>query len=130
MYQYPYQQYTNPQQFMQQQYQYQNPSQNKVEVIRVNGIEGANAYTMPSNSSVILLDEHNPIIYFKMTDGAGYPTVTAYTISPYKQEQSKDDNVIKSLEERIAKLEGVIGNGQSNNRQYKQKNDGKSGEQS
>ena len=47
----------------------------KFEVIRVNGKNGAEAFQMPPNSSIILLDESAPLIWLKMTDGAGYPTI-------------------------------------------------------
>ena len=33
---------------------------------------------MPPNSSIILLDESAPLIWLKMNDGAGYPTITPY----------------------------------------------------
>lgn len=52
------------------------------EVVRVNGQNGANAYQMAPNSSILLLDETAPIIWLKTTDGASYPTVTGYTITP------------------------------------------------
>ena len=41
----------------------------KLEVIRVNGKNGAEAFQMPPNSSIILLDESAPLIWLKMTDG-------------------------------------------------------------
>ena len=76
------------------------------EIIRVSGENGAKALQMPPNSSVLLLDETNPIVWLKTTDGAGYPTLTPYTISPYKQEEPID---LKSLEQRIANIEIKIG---------------------
>lgn len=60
---------------------------------------------MPANSSILLLDEQNPIVWLKTTDGAGYPTITPYQITPYKPEEQPD---YKSLETRIAKLEEMI----------------------
>ena len=56
----------------------------KLEVIRVNEKNGAEAFQMPPNSSIILLDESAPLIWLKMTDGAGYPTITPYRIEPLK----------------------------------------------
>lgn len=86
---------------------YQNFSQPyaKQEVIRVNGKGGAEAFVMSPNSSVLLLDETSPIVWLKTTDGAGYPTLTPYTITPYKPEPEPD---FKSLEERIKRLEETI----------------------
>ena len=62
----------------------------KLEVIRVNGKNGAEAFQMPPNSSIILLDESAPLIWLKMTDGAGYPTITPYRIEPLKSEPPVD----------------------------------------
>ena len=74
----------------------------KLEVIRVNGKNVAEALQMPPNSSIILLDESAPLIWFKMTDGAGYPTLTPYRIEPLKAELAPD---VSSLEARIKRLE-------------------------
>lgn len=74
----------------------------KLEVIRVNGKNGAEAFQMPPNSSIILLDESAPLIWLKMTDGAGYPTITPYRIEPLKAELAPD---VSSLEARIKRLE-------------------------
>ena len=75
---------------------------NKQEVVRVTGLNGAHAYNMPPNSSALVLDETEPLIYLLMTDGAGYKTVTPYTITPYTPEPTPD---MKSLIERIERLE-------------------------
>ena len=74
----------------------------KLEVIRVNGKNGAEAFQMPPNSSIILLDESAPLIWLKMTDGAGYPTITPYRIEPLKSEPPVD---MAALETRIKRLE-------------------------
>ena len=89
------------------QYQYQRPKQ---EVIRVNGENGAKAYQLMPNSSILLLDETAPIVWLKTTDGAGYPTITGYTISPL---ESKPDTDISALETIIEKLERMIADGAS-----------------
>lgn len=91
--QYPINQYQNMQSQMQMQRQ---------EVSRVSGIEGAKAFQIAPNSSVLLLDEQNPIVYLKTSDSGGYPSITAYSITPYKEEQQAD---VKSLESRIERLE-------------------------
>ena len=48
----------------------------KMEIIRVNGRQGADALQMPPNSEVIMADTSAPVVWFAMTDGAGYKTVT------------------------------------------------------
>ena len=68
----------------------------------MNGKNGAEAFQMPPNSSIILLDESAPLIWLKMTDGAGYPTITPYRIEPLKSEPPVD---MAALETRIKRLE-------------------------
>ncbi len=78
------------------------PSQ---QIIRVNGENGAKAYSMAPNSSVLLLDESAPIIWLKQTDGAGYPNLTPYKIEPYTPEPQPDMHDVlarlKRLEDRL-----------------------------
>lgn len=75
------------------------------EVVKVNGINGVNAYQMAPNSSVLLLDTTAPMVWLVQTDGAGYKTNTPYDITPHV---SEEETQFKTLEERIAKLEEVI----------------------
>lgn len=81
----------------------------KTEIIHVNGENGAMAFQMMPNSQALLLDDTAPIVWLAQTDGAGYKTVTPYSITPYKQEQPID---IRTLEQRITKIEEAI-NGKS-----------------
>ena len=110
---YPYQMNYNNQ--FQQQPSYnsllqQNNTAGKQEVVRVNGKNGAQAFQLPPNSSILLLDETAPIVWLKTTDGAGYPTITPYDINPHQTEtsQQKFDIDIKPLQERISKLEEIV----------------------
>ena len=80
---------------------------NNNQIIKVNGRGGAEAYNMPPNSQVLLLDETNPILWLKQTDGAGYPTLNAYDIKPHEEKPLPD---MKSLEERITKIEEAMKN--------------------
>lgn len=81
---------------------YLNPS---MQIVQVSGENGARAFQMPPNSSTLLLDNTDSIVWLVQTDGAGYKTVTPYTITPYIPEPPID---VKSLEERIAALEVTI----------------------
>lgn len=127
MYGYPYNQMTN---YGNYGLNPQIPSPTRSEIIRVHGEEGAKAYQLPPNSAVLLLDDTNPILWFKSTDGAGYPQVTAYDISPHVETR----NVVPStpdyaaLEERISKLERRLNNGKpySGNARQTQSADNKS----
>lgn len=76
----------------------------KQEIIRVNGENGAKAYQMPPNSSALLLDETQPVIWLKQSDGAGYSTINAYKIEPY----IADTVVQLDLEKRVKRLEELI----------------------
>lgn len=107
MYQYPFQQ--------QSQYQNRFDYCQRQEIIKVSGENGAKAYQMPANSSVLLLDETMPIVWLKSTDGAGYPSLTPYTITPYEPEPPVD---FKSLEQRIINIEEII-NAKSNSSKTK-----------
>lgn len=93
----------------------QVPTQPRSEIIRVHGEEGAKAYQLPPNSAVLLLDDTNPILWFKSTDGAGYPQVTAYDITPHidTKEIVQPSADYQALEERISKLERRLNNGKS-----------------
>lgn len=77
----------------------------RYEVIHVNGENGAKALQMAPNSNVILMDDTAPIVWLAQTDGAGYKTVTPYTISPYQPEPAVD---VRTLENRIKRLEEML----------------------
>lgn len=99
---------------------YQQPTYiPRQEITRVNGENGARAFQIAPNSSALLLDENSPIVWVVQTDGAGYKTVTPYTIAPYQPEPPID---IKSLEERIKRLEETI-NAKSNSANVKRTKD-------
>ena len=86
------------------------PQLSPTRVVRVSGKPGAEAYQMPPNSEVLLLDETQPVVWLKTTDGAGYPRLTAYDITIHEEEKPVD---YKSIEERLKRLEEII-NVQSN----------------
>ena len=77
------------------------------QVTKVNGRNGAETYQMPPNSSALLLDESAPIVWLAQSDGAGYKTLTPYDIKPHEEVPLPD---MKSLEERITKIEEAIKN--------------------
>ena len=80
---------------------YGSPTQ----IIRVNGENGARAFQMAPNSSSLLLDENNPILWLCQTDGAGYKSVTPYKIEPYKPEPAPD---LEDILQRLNKLEEKV----------------------
>lgn len=76
-----------------------------VQVVRVNGRNGADAYAIGPNSSALLLDESGTLVWLITTDGAGYKTVAPYDITPHKDVPMPD---FESLESRIARLEAFV----------------------
>jgi hypothetical protein len=85
--------------------QYGQASQQACQITRVNGRNGADAFRMAPNSSILLLDENDPVVWLKVSDGAGYCTVTPYSIAPY-QDPAKVN--VTSLEERVKRLEEML----------------------
>ena len=85
--------------------QYPRPNYPKYEIIHVNGENGAKSLQMAENSNALLLDDTAPVVWLAQTDGAGYKTVTPYSITPLQQETPVD---IRSLEKRIEALEAKI----------------------
>ena len=103
----------NPYWFMNPYQQQMQPTQLQppVQVVKVNGENGAKAYSIGANSSALLLDESGLMVWLVTSDGAGYKTVSAYDIKPH-QEQPKPD--FGSLESRIERLEMIV-NGNARN---------------
>jgi hypothetical protein len=104
MYQNPYSQFMGSQMAMNP-YQGMTPAAPQMQVTKVNGEGGANAFSMGPNSSALLLDTSGTMIWAVTTDGAGYKTVVPYDILPHK---SQEQVAVKSLEERIKRLEDMI----------------------
>ena len=101
--------YFNPYGFLQQ--NQPMPQAQPTQVVRVNGENGAKAYSIGANSSALLLDESGLMVWLVTSDGAGYKTVSAYDITPH-QDAPKPD--YSSLESRIQKLEMIV-NGNARN---------------
>ena len=74
----------------------------KQDIVRVHGENGARAYRMPPNSSALLLDDTDAIVWFVQTDGAGYQSISPFSITPYESAPAVD---VKALEQRIKKIE-------------------------
>ena len=86
-YQSPYtQQSQNP--YMDRLAQMQPTPQPRDGLIRVTGMDGSRAYQMPPNSAVALFDGGQDVFYVKTTDGAGFPTIRAYSFQPMEQAQA------------------------------------------
>ena len=84
---------------------YPQPAQQRQEVVKVNGENGARAYQLGPSSSALLLDESGTIVWLVTTDGAGYRSVAPYDITPHQAAPAPD---FSDLEQRIARLEERI----------------------
>lgn len=104
MYQNPYQ-YMGSQAAMNPYQSMMQPAAPQMQVTKVNGAGGANAFSMGPNSSALLLDASGTMIWAVTTDGAGYKTVAAYDIVPHKSEEAI---TYEGLESRIKRLEDMI----------------------
>ncbi|WP_294772111.1 hypothetical protein [uncultured Eubacterium sp.] len=93
-------------------------------VPEVNGMNGANAYQIGVNSSVLLLDTNLPIVYLKQTDGGGYATVSAFDLVPHKDTATK---TIEDINSRLDRLEELIREQVTNAGEYKQSTQQSSG---
>ena len=85
---------------------YTQVQQQRSEITRVNGRNGADALQLAPNSSALVLDINDPIVWFVSTDGAGYKTCLPYLISPYKAatESSIEESVTK-INARLDRIE-------------------------
>lgn len=86
-------------------------------LIRVTGLDGAKAYQLPPNSSIALFDANNDIMYIKTTDGAGFPSIRAFSFSPIEAAQndhpSTNDFVQRSeFDALAAQVRGLINDAQ------------------
>lgn len=82
-------------------------------IIKVSGINGVNALNLAPNTSVLALDETQPIVWLVSADSAGYKTPTPYDITPHVEQKPEKEN---DLEARVSRLEALI-NEQSNTKQ-------------
>jgi hypothetical protein len=84
-------------------------SNNPVSVIKVHGKEGALNTYLPPNSSTIYLDDGSlPIIWFKQTDVAGYPTVNGYKFSPLEEPAANNNDLMTVISSLSATLTDVV----------------------
>lgn len=86
------------------------------DITSVNGRAGAEAYAMGPNSKALLLDTTAPVVWLKVTDGAGYATLDGYDLVPHVEKTPEDaaKDLYADLDARLKKIETfmeVIANG-------------------
>lgn len=99
-------------------FQYQNYQLPQMQVVKVNGENGAKSFQMGANSSALLLDESGTMVWLCTTDGASYKTVTPYDISPHQIPKQVD---YSTLEDRITRLEELVNANATNSTAIKRK---------
>ena len=98
-------------------------SQSEVHTPKVNGREGALNFSLPPNSDCIALDlTDKSIIWVIQTDAGGYRTVTPFDTNPHKE--VKQEDVLKSLSNRVTKLEEAMNNGKYSGNNYSKSKSG------
>ena len=88
--------------------------QQKSNIIRVNGIKGADAFYLGPNEAVILFDENEDIMFHKQTDGAGYATIRVFDFTERKAAPKQDTSEFvtrQEFNETINKFMEVLSNG-------------------
>jgi hypothetical protein len=108
----PYTPSYNPSYSPQNTYQavYLGQSQHPQQLTRVTGIEGARAYQMPPNSVAPLFDANRDVLYVKSTDGAGFPTIRAFTFTELVDDAPATPDYVTRTE--FEQLKELVTNGQ------------------
>lgn len=82
----------------------------------VNGLEGAKAYNMPPNSSMMLMDSSNPYVYMKTTNQMGQASIRCFKLVEEKIEEIEVSNSpyatkndFKELNDKIDQLMSKLG---------------------
>lgn len=74
----------------------------QVHIGKVHGIEEAKAYPLAPNSDVLLMNDTGDVVYFKMTDAGGFPTVKAFQLTEIDEKPRQD-----RLEEICSRLDSI-----------------------
>ena len=89
--------------------QRQQPTQTNVlppqQVIQVDGRASIDTLQMSPNSSILIMDKSQPIVWYCVSDGLGKVTASAYDITPHQDIPPVDVN---DREQRISALETIL----------------------
>lgn len=101
----------------------------RCEVIKVSGENGARSIRMGRNSSAILMDIDQPIVWLVSTDDIGYKSVQGYKIEPLPNKEQQVNDILSnlatavgSINDRLSQIEEVISNGKPDDGNVKQAN--------
>lgn len=92
-------------------YPYYNfqPYQQKQELIRVNGLEGAKNYPLPPGSTVALFDADSDTMFIKSMDAGGFPSIRTFSfIEMTSKPTDTTETRLSAIEEEIASIKEVL----------------------
>ncbi len=92
-------------------YPYYNfqPYQQKQELIRVNGIEGAKNYPLSPGSTVALFDADSDTMFIKSMDAGGFPSIRTFTfVETTSKPMDMTETRLTAIENEIATLKEAI----------------------
>ena len=92
-------------------YPYYNfqPFQQKQELIRVNGIEGAKNYPLSPGSTVPLFDAESDIMYIKSMDAGGFPSIRTFSfMETTSKPTDTTETRLSAMEAEIASIKEVL----------------------
>lgn len=125
-----------PQTYQQPQIPAQLPQQQTIQqnngIIWVQGEEGAKAYLVAPNSTVVLWDSETPVIYIKSADMSGMPTMrvfdlterTAQKATPYAATGGVEYATRGEFDELVGKVNELIEREQRRQERYEKKKGG------
>lgn len=104
-------------------YPYYNfqPFQQKQELIRVNGIEGAKNYPLSPGSTVALFDADSDTMFIKSMDAGGFPSIRTFTfMETTSNPMDMTETRLTALENEIATLKEALNGIKPISKQQKQ----------
>ena len=92
-------------------YPYYNfqPFQQKQELIRVNGLEGAKNYPLSPGSTIALFDAESDIMYIKSMDAGGFPSIRTFSfMETTSKPTDTTETRLSAIEEEIANIKEAL----------------------
>ena len=91
------------------------------QILQANGKASIDMIRMSPNSSVLIADTTQPIVWKCVSDGLGNVSAKAFDITPHKSEEEAEKETLKEtlikINERLTKLEGNYESATNRNRQ-------------
>lgn len=85
------------------------PFQQKQELIRVNGLEGAKNYPLSPGSTIALFDADSDTMFIKSMDAGGFPSIRTFTfVETTSKPTDTTEARLSSIESEIANIKEVL----------------------